>query len=382
MRNNGITFLNCILTFTSAVIAILIFPVTLTNAQLSGVDVTLEIIMGGPDDEYSADRRVDINDHGDMVGMALDPDPGLELLFHYREGYGLEYIMDPGEYGRMQDPRINNVGQISFTGGPVGRNPYRYSKATGFRDLGTLGGDHDHSLGMNDQGQVVGVSVAGGGYQGFRYTDGVGMVNIGSLGYPNTRASDINNNGWITGKSSVSAFEPLAFIYTPENGMQSLGVLPDQDESYAYAINEHGDIMGEYLDIYGYYWDLIYTVEGEILKLDFGDIDPNFYDINDDRWLVGYQTGFPDGWHSMLWTPEFGLFDLNDLIDDPDILLAEAYAINNNGQIVGMAVIDHSTAVYRLTIHNIPAPGGLMIVLIMGSMIINRRGSRGISGFK
>ncbi|HQT99555.1 MAG TPA: hypothetical protein PLG60_03535, partial [Acidimicrobiales bacterium] len=74
-------------------------------------------------------------------------------------------------------------------------------------DLGTLQGDViSEALGVNDQGQVVGISLGSTPYgQAFIYQNGV-MTNLNSLVVPGTSliltdAQDINNNGVITGQA-------------------------------------------------------------------------------------------------------------------------------------------------------------------------------------
>jgi len=87
----------------------------------------------------------------------------------------------------------------------------------GMRDFGTLGGTDSQADGINDAGQVVGVSetVFGGPHAFITGPDGAGMVDLNSLislpaGVTLTEAVAINNSG------QVVAVGTAAVIPEPE----------------------------------------------------------------------------------------------------------------------------------------------------------------------
>jgi probable HAF family extracellular repeat protein len=93
------------------------------------------------------------------------------------------------------------------------------------RDLGTLSGQgadaQSQALGINDQGQVVGLSCTAGfaSCQAFLWQNDV-MTNLNSLvapGYDDQliQASDINDAGVITGEAADSSGDVLSFVATP-----------------------------------------------------------------------------------------------------------------------------------------------------------------------
>jgi probable HAF family extracellular repeat protein len=68
-------------------------------------------------------------------------------------------------------------------------------------------------------------------------------------------------------------------------------------------------------------------------------------DVNDAGRVVGTCSG-SSGEHAFIWTRDGGMKDLNDLVSTSlGVVLLEAHAINNNGQILVMGMDQHhSTA--------------------------------------
>ncbi|HET9800480.1 MAG TPA: hypothetical protein VFP82_02240, partial [Chthoniobacterales bacterium] len=120
------------------------------------------------------------------------------------------------------------------------------------------------ATGINDQGQIVGISGACDQAVG-RYTakhallwDKNGNVtdlgNLGALLW-NT-PTNINQRGDVVGFAATSNSDVdgdflEAFIWTPESGMQPLGFLPGDVHSEAYGINEKRQVVGLSCDANG-----------------------------------------------------------------------------------------------------------------------------------
>jgi probable HAF family extracellular repeat protein len=96
---------------------------------------------------------------------------------------------------------------------------------------------------INDRGEVVGVSFNGLASHAFLYRAGK-MHDLGTLGGTTSLATAINAGGEIVGYSEIteSAGEH-AFLYR-HHTMIDLGTLAGSEESEAYAINDHGIIVG------------------------------------------------------------------------------------------------------------------------------------------
>ena len=93
-------------------------------------------------------------------------------------------------------------------------------------DLGNLGGSFAVARGINDAGQIVGVSETGAGQlHAFVWTIATGMTDLGTLGGANSQAFSINEHGNIAGSSLLVSGERHAFLWTAAAGMQDLGTL-------------------------------------------------------------------------------------------------------------------------------------------------------------
>ena len=110
-------------------------------------------------------------------------------------------------------------------GGALLAHAFIWTRSGGMRDLGTLSGQgadaQSQALGINDQGQVVGLSCTAGfaSCQAFLWQNDV-MTNLNSLvapGYDDQliQASDINDAGVITGEAADSSGDVLSFVATP-----------------------------------------------------------------------------------------------------------------------------------------------------------------------
>src|SRR5215216_3401327 len=128
-----------------------------------------------------------INDFGHVVGYAA-----LSSFTYYEGGYPSEYVIG---------------------------HPFLYKDGV-MTDLGLLAGTDSQAYGINDSGQVVGLSSIADNqnYHAFLYKDGV-MKDLGLLGgtyrsyYSNSQANGINNSGQVVGYSDTSSGEYHAFLY-------------------------------------------------------------------------------------------------------------------------------------------------------------------------
>ena len=206
-----------------------------------------------------------INDSGVIAGLGTtlyDPHPVYGAPFMLQTTHALTWdpsgtltdIM-PGEIEIGYGYGINEAGLIVGTVS-YDSTPYIWDPVTGYTLLDTLGGGYFHI------------------------------------------AFDINNNGLVVGVSTKSIPTDYAAVLWDEFGIHDLGVLPGGSWSFANALNDVGQVVGD------------------------SSISGNPVD--------GITHGF-------LWDDVLGMLDLNDLILDAGWTISGATDINAMGQILASA---------------------------------------------
>ena len=198
---------------------------------------------------------------------------------------------------------------------------------------------------ITDHGAVVG-SVGG---VAFHYTPFQGMQSLGTLpGGTNSSANDVNEAGWVVGTSNVGDYADHAFAYHPDSGMVELGLLPGGYSANASAINEAGMVAGSSSSDTTWNvavtWDTTAAVDTEDFRVVLGFLpggtDSLANGINDRGQVVGRSSSVASWSRAFLWTPDAVVGDapasaMVDLGTLPGGDTAEAYGINNRGQVVG-----------------------------------------------
>lgn len=321
------------------------------------------------------------------------------------QGYS---ITDLGTLGGTSSEAagVNNLGEVvgaSTTATGVS-HAFLYRNGLMF-DLGTLpGGSDSHATAINDRGDIVGysgINAYGPQFrertQGFVWADGT-MHALGALycrcsfnvRYGTSRALAIANGGQIVGDSEIQRGESFrhAFLWQ-ENGMrdlgaevggpgdsyaagindinevvgaangraflardglsQDLGVLPGHTSSDARAINNKGQVAGNSVTADGishaFLWNL-----GTLRNLGAlpGDVSSQAQALNVDGDVVG-RSGAADlsASRAVIWQDGVAI-DLNRMIASPGWILSSAAGINDQGQIVGVGLLDGQVRAFRL----------------------------------
>jgi probable HAF family extracellular repeat protein len=326
--------------------------------------------LGGPASSLSFFARV-LNNRGMVVGNAdtsipdpfapncLGPNCLVQHGFKWENGIRTDLGTLPG--GSSSDANwINELGQITGRSqngliDPLAGIPETVAvlwQANGrIINLGTLGGNQGLAVGINDSGQVIGMSTNTipdafslfdprftTQTRAFLWQRGV-MRDLGTLGGPDAFATYENERGQVTGISYTNSTPndttgiPTVHPFLWENGrMTDLGSLGGTF-SFPNDINNRGQVVGT-MNLVGdefyhpFLWD-----RGRLIDLGtFGGHNGEANWMNDAGEVVGYGY-FPGDQvrHAFSWKNGVK----TDLGPPPGDICSIAHGINSEGQVVG-----------------------------------------------
>lgn len=189
-------------------------------------------------------------------------------------------------------------------------------------DIGDLGSIGSTALGVNNLGQVVGVTTVSEGESSAFLWSAAGGLQI--IAPPSSGASAINDAGQVVGDATFSPGESEAFLWSPSGGLVNLGNL-GLTPSGARSINRAGHIVG-YSQFSGFtQHSFLWTSSTGMQDLG-GSTSNGAAGINDSDQLAATIGGI-----ASLWTSSGGFQTLGTLGGTRSV----ASGINNNVQIVG-----------------------------------------------
>jgi probable HAF family extracellular repeat protein len=314
---------------------------------------------------------------------------------HKREHFAHYRVTDLGTLGGTYSYAfgLNNAGEVA--GGSASPNQtdgisqtaFLWTKQTGMRDLGTLGGFNtilnSAATGVNASGEVALISETfttdpnGEDFCGFGThrqclaaigKDGA-MAALPGLGGNNSQAYWINNRGQVAGFAEntnpehpegfcLMPFQRLDFeavIWEPNGETRELPPLPGDTVAFAWDINDHGQTVGASGSCSNVSVPpsppagptaphaVLWESDGSPINLgNLGgaeEIANIAGGINNRGEVVGTSQSSKDGnVHAFLWTKETGMQDLGALPGAIATVAPCCHTINNRGEVVGFSV--------------------------------------------
>jgi probable HAF family extracellular repeat protein len=270
---------------------------------------------------------IDMNNHGQIVGTsATGPEPFLW-------SGGVMRTLGTGSDSTVV--AINDKGQVA---GTKSSRAFLWEDGV-VSDIGDLGSGYSIALGINEAGQVMGISWTDASLpqHAFIWQRGSTMVDLGTLGGSYSNPVAINESGQIVGESGTSRGEPHAFLWQA-GVMRDLGTLGGS-LSMAMAINDAGRVAGM-SDTAGSTGHLFLWEAG--LMRDLGGLGGDTCyarALNDAGQLVGDCNLAPGGSsHAFVWEAgvmrDLGTF--GGLMSRP----IGHRSLNASGEVVGLAEVD------------------------------------------
>lgn len=197
----------------------------------------------GYEQPYFNSSATALNTFGLVVGSSwVNPESDEAFLWSKRGGMkDLGHLVTADGWSSYAQS-INLFSQVvgissEINGFPDFGHAFLWTSAGGMQDLGTLPGDcYSYAYGINDLGQVVGVSASCVDeiQAAFLWTKAGGMINLGAW-----IPAGINNLGTAVGSNGSQAV-----TWNRNKGLQYLGTLPGGTTSAGVAINDFGQVVG------------------------------------------------------------------------------------------------------------------------------------------
>jgi probable HAF family extracellular repeat protein len=198
-----------------------------------------------------------ITSKGVIVGASTVSNGDVHVVLWTKSG-GIYHIHDEGHlpkapytypYDINESQQV--VGIAYFNEKGTKYHAFQWSKAAGWKDLGTLtGGTNSYAVWINTSGVIVGDSTSTKYPKGVVvYWDSSGKHSIGTLpGGTYSAPGFISDAGEILGDSTVTGGADHAFIWTKSKGMQDLNNVISKNSGWvlhhASSIDNSGQIVG------------------------------------------------------------------------------------------------------------------------------------------
>jgi probable HAF family extracellular repeat protein len=194
-------------------------------------------------DSIQLSEAFSVNGSGQVVGTGQIYKPGVSItpaLFVWTVTGGAKAYTNPLSNGLLPTA-ISDAGQVvgyMYVSG-YQTHAFSWKFASGFIDLGTLGGATSTAVAVNEVGQVAGSADTTTTSHAFLY--GKKMQDLGSLSQDYSQAVSLNNAGVVIGIGYTTQGEIHPFLR--DNRMLDLGTLGGT-AAFPKALNEKNEVVG------------------------------------------------------------------------------------------------------------------------------------------
>jgi len=187
-------------------------------------------------------QATDINELGQVVGQSTTGPTQLWHPFLWSQGVMTDLHPGAPNFNESVRPRVNNAGQVVWTGNAVGDTPHTPPRAWLWSNgvLTDLVGATSTVADINERGQVVGCTV--NGRAAFFWENG-NLQFLPSLG-GDACPSRINGQGQVVGVSHTTAPTVTHAVLWEDGQVTDLGVLAGDSLSAGADITDAGLVMG------------------------------------------------------------------------------------------------------------------------------------------
>jgi probable HAF family extracellular repeat protein len=187
-----------------------------------------------------------VNDKRQVVGVAFTGSGQRHAFLWSADGGMQDLTPDVTSPGGSVATGINSAGEVVgyyYPNGATNVVGFSWTSAGGLKSFGTPG---TLAFAINDAGTIVGRTETASGWQAFTWTSAGGFVYLGTLGGTMSTGLSINNNGWVVGTSLATPNTGMlkGFLWTPTGGMQNLSTVSNCGgmQPYSIQVNDYGDI--------------------------------------------------------------------------------------------------------------------------------------------
>jgi len=194
-------------------------------------------------DSIQLNEAFAVNGSGQVVGSGQIYKPGVSItpaLFVWTVTGGAKAYAYPTSNGVLPTA-ISDAGQVvgyAYVSG-FQSHAFSWKLASGFLDLGTLGGATSTAVAVNELGQVAGTADTSTTSHAFLYAKR--MQDLGALSQDYSQAVSLNNAGVVIGIGYTTQGEIHPFLR--DNRMRDLGTLGGT-EAFPKALNEKNEVAG------------------------------------------------------------------------------------------------------------------------------------------